>query len=163
MLPRSGQPVARAAVGESRAARVAGWSPRGRADQQGGADRPGDRPRRHHRRPVPQQRLGEKVLAEPREEFVERVLALPLSTVERAGSGDLVTRTFRDVHTLSRSVRFAVPETMIAVVAAVCAAGALLLTGPLMMLPCLVAVPPVWLATRWYVARARGVYCTTWT
>ena len=37
--------------------------------------------------------LGEQVLAELREDFVRRVLALPLSTVERAGTGDLVTRT----------------------------------------------------------------------
>ena len=42
-------------------------------------------------------RLGERVLAELREEFVDRVLAIPLSTVERAGTGDLVTRTSRDV------------------------------------------------------------------
>src|SRR5947207_7943977 len=38
-------------------------------------------------------RLGERILAELREEFVARVLALPLATVERAGSGDLITRT----------------------------------------------------------------------
>src|SRR5215471_16428590 len=31
-------------------------------------------------------RLGEQVLAELREEFVDRVLGLPLSTVERAGT-----------------------------------------------------------------------------
>ncbi|TMR36522.1 ABC transporter transmembrane domain-containing protein, partial [Actinomadura geliboluensis] len=50
-------------------------------------------------------KLGERVLAELREEFVDRVLALPLSTVERAGTGDLVTRASRDVDTLSTSVR----------------------------------------------------------
>src|SRR3954469_247948 len=32
-------------------------------------------------------RLGERVLAELREDFVDRVLDLPLSTVERAGTG----------------------------------------------------------------------------
>ena len=45
-------------------------------------------------------RLGERVLAELREEFVDRVAGLPLSTVERAGTGDLVTRTSRDVDAL---------------------------------------------------------------
>lgn len=103
-------------------------------------------------------RLGEKVLAELREEFVARVLGLPLSTVERAGSGDLITRTSRDVSALSRSVRHAVPETLIALVAGVCVIGALLLTGPLTLLPCLVAVPLLWLSTRWYLARARDGY-----
>jgi len=35
--------------------------------------------------------LGERVLAELREDFVDRTLAIPLSTVERAGTGDLLT------------------------------------------------------------------------
>ena len=59
-------------------------------------------------------KLGERVLAELREDFVDRTLAIPLSTVERAGTGDLLTRTSRDVDALSHSVRFAVPEIIIA-------------------------------------------------
>ena len=58
--------------------------------------------------------LSEKIFAELREDFMRRVLALPLSTVERAGTGDLVSRTTADVDSLARTVRFAVPETMIA-------------------------------------------------
>ncbi|GAA1289263.1 multidrug ABC transporter ATP-binding protein [Planotetraspora silvatica] len=103
-------------------------------------------------------RLGEKVLAELREDFVDQVLALPLSTVERAGSGDLITRTSRDVDALSRSVRHAVPETLIAVVTCVFALGALLLVGPVMAVPSLVAVPVLWISTRWYLKRARDGY-----
>ncbi|TYB56787.1 ABC transporter ATP-binding protein [Nonomuraea sp. PA05] len=103
-------------------------------------------------------RLGEKVLAELREEFVDRVLALPLSTVERAGSGDLITRTSRDVDALSRTVRHAVPETLIAMVTFVITIGALLLVSPLLMLPMLAAGPVLWIATRWYLGRARDGY-----
>lgn len=103
-------------------------------------------------------RLGERVLAELREDFVDRVLALPLSTVERAGTGDLLTRTSRDVSALSRTVRFAVPETLIAVVTAALILGALLLTGPLLALPCLLAVPVLWAGTRWYLRRAPAGY-----
>ncbi|MFF4125927.1 ABC transporter ATP-binding protein [Microbispora rosea] len=103
-------------------------------------------------------RLGEKVLAELREDFVGRVLALPLSTVERAGSGDLITRTSRDVDALSRSVRHAVPETLIAVVTGVFVVGAVILAGPVMAVPSLVAVPLLWGATRWYLNRARDGY-----
>jgi ABC-type multidrug transport system fused ATPase/permease subunit len=103
-------------------------------------------------------RLGEKVLAMLREEFVEAVLALPLSVVERAGTGDLVTRTSRDVDTLARSVRHAVPETLIAIVTGVFALGALALVGPLVALPCLVGVPLVWGSTRWYLKRCRDGY-----
>ncbi|MEV6982397.1 ABC transporter ATP-binding protein [Sphaerisporangium sp. NPDC051017] len=103
-------------------------------------------------------KLGERVLAELREDFVDRVLALPLSTVERAGSGDLVTRTSRDVDALSRTVRHAVPETLIALVAGAFVLGALALTGPLLLLPSLIAVPLLWVATRWYLKRARDGY-----
>ncbi|MEU7906122.1 ABC transporter ATP-binding protein [Actinoplanes sp. NPDC049118] len=103
-------------------------------------------------------RLGERVLAELREEFVERVLAIPLSVVERAGTGDLLTRTSRDVDALSRCVRFAVPETVIAVITAVLAVGALLLVSPLLALPLLVAVPVLGISARWYLSRANAGY-----
>nr|WP_296065487.1 ABC transporter ATP-binding protein [uncultured Actinoplanes sp.] len=103
-------------------------------------------------------RLGEQVLARLREEFVERVLALPLSIVERAGSGDLLTRTTRDVDALSRCVRLAVPETMIAVLTVVLVIGALLLAVPVLALPLLLAVPLLVGASRWYLRRAPGGY-----
>jgi ABC-type multidrug transport system fused ATPase/permease subunit len=103
-------------------------------------------------------KLGEQVLARLREEFVDRVLELPLSTVERAGTGDLVTRTSRDVDALARSVRNAVPETLIAIVTGAFAIGALVLVGPLTALPCLVGVPLLWTGTRWYLKRARDGY-----
>jgi ABC-type multidrug transport system fused ATPase/permease subunit len=103
-------------------------------------------------------KLGEKVLAALREEFVDGVLALPLSTVERAGTGDLISRTSRDVDTLARSVRHAVPETLIAIVTGAFAIGALLLVGPLVALPCLIGVPLLWGSTRWYLKRCRDGY-----
>ncbi len=103
-------------------------------------------------------RLGELVLAQLREDFVRQVLTLPLSTVERAGSGDLLTRTTRDVDAMSRAVRMAVPETLIAIVTGAFAVGALILNGPLLALPCLTAVPLLLFATRWYLARARDGY-----
>ncbi|WP_433467375.1 ABC transporter ATP-binding protein [Spirillospora sp. CA-128828] len=103
-------------------------------------------------------RLGERVLAELREEFVDRVLELPLSTVERAGTGDLVTRASRDVDTLSTSVRYAMPETIVAVVVGAFTVAALLLNGPLVALPALVAAPMLVLVMRWYLPRAHGGY-----
>ncbi|TKK85443.1 ABC transporter ATP-binding protein [Herbidospora galbida] len=104
-------------------------------------------------------RLGERVLAELREEFVDRVLALPLSTVERAGSGDLITRTSRDVDALSRTVRHAVPEILIALVTGVFMVGALFVVGgPLMAVPSLLAVPLIWISTRWYLNRSGPAY-----
>ncbi|ASW53606.1 ABC transporter ATP-binding protein [Plantactinospora sp. KBS50] len=103
-------------------------------------------------------RLGEGVLADLREEFIDRVLAIPLSTVERAGTGDLLTRTSRDVAALGKTVRFAVPETLIALVSMVFVVGAMVLVSPLLALSCLVAVPPLWVVTRWYLRRAPAGY-----
>ncbi|GIH69261.1 ABC transporter ATP-binding protein [Sphaerimonospora thailandensis] len=103
-------------------------------------------------------RLGEKVLAELREDFVDQVLGLPLSTIEGAGSGDLITRTSRDVDALSHTVRRAVPETLIAIVTGSFIVGAVVLVGPVMAVPALIAVPLLWGATRWYLNRARDGY-----
>ena len=55
-------------------------------------------------------KLGETIFATLREEFLASVLALPLIDVERAGTGDLLSRTTNDVEALSRTVRFALPE-----------------------------------------------------
>jgi ABC-type multidrug transport system fused ATPase/permease subunit len=102
--------------------------------------------------------LSEKIFAELREDFMRRVLALPLSTVERAGTGDLVSRTTADVDSLARTVRFAVPETLIAAVTVVLTVAAAFWVNPLAALPCLAGVPVLWLSTRWYLRRAPEAY-----
>ena len=102
--------------------------------------------------------LGEQVLADLREDFLARVLALPLSTVERAGTGDLLTRTTSDVDSLARTVRFAVPETMVAAVTTVLTAGAAFLVSPALAAPCLIVVPLLAVSTRWYLKRAPAGY-----
>jgi ABC-type multidrug transport system fused ATPase/permease subunit len=102
--------------------------------------------------------FGELVLAELREDFVARSLRLPIGTVERAGTGDLMTRSSRDVETLGFSVRFAVPETMIAVVTTVFSIGACLLVGVWVLVPLVLGVPLLYVATRWYLKRAKDGY-----
>lgn len=102
--------------------------------------------------------LGETVLADLREDFVEQALALPISTVERAGTGELLTRTSRDIEALGWSVRFAVPETIIAFVTTIFTVGACLLVGVWVLAPLVVAVPLLWSATRWYLRRAKPAY-----
>ena len=89
---------------------------------------------------------------------MDRVVALPLSTVERAGTGDLVTRTTRDVDALSHTVRFAVPSVLVAVVATVLTTIATFVAGWLVALPVLLAVPVLWTGTRWYLKRAPAGY-----
>jgi len=102
--------------------------------------------------------LGEKVLAELREDFVGHTLALPVGVVESAGSGDLLTRTSRDVEQLGWSVRYALPEWCIAVVTAVLTFAAALLVGWWVALPCVLGVPPLVVGLRWYLSRAKDGY-----
>ena len=78
--------------------------------------------------------------------------------MESAGSGDLLTRTSRDVDQLGWSVRWALPEWTIAVVTAVLTFAAALSVGWWVVLPCLLGVPPLVIGLRWYLARAKDGY-----
>jgi ABC-type multidrug transport system fused ATPase/permease subunit len=102
--------------------------------------------------------FGEKVLAELREDFVDQSLGLPIGVVERAGTGDLLTRTSRDVEALGWSVRFALPETMVAIVTAAFTIVACVLVGAWVMVPLILGVPVLFVATRWYLRRAKAGY-----
>jgi ABC-type multidrug transport system fused ATPase/permease subunit len=102
--------------------------------------------------------LSEKMFAELREDFMRRVLALPLSTVERAGTGDLVSRTTADIDALTRTIRFAIPETLIAAVTTLLTVSAAIWVNPLAALPCLAGVPVLAVGTRWYLKRAPAGY-----
>jgi ABC-type multidrug transport system fused ATPase/permease subunit len=102
--------------------------------------------------------FGTVILAKLREDFVEKVLALPLSTVEKAGSGDLVTRASRDVDALRRSAQMAAPETLVSVVTILLTVVATLLVSPLLFLSVLVVIPPLFVVTRWYLHRATAGY-----
>jgi ABC-type multidrug transport system fused ATPase/permease subunit len=102
--------------------------------------------------------LSEKIFAELREDFMRRVLSLPLSTVERAGTGDLISRTTADVDSLARTIRFAIPETLIAAVTTVLTVAAAIWVNPLAALPCIAGAPALYLGTRWYLKRAPEAY-----
>ncbi|BCJ76672.1 multidrug ABC transporter ATP-binding protein [Catellatospora sp. IY07-71] len=99
-------------------------------------------------------RLAAIVLAEIREKFVDDTLALPQEVVERSDEGDLVTRASGDVDKLRRAAQLAVPQVTEALVWLVLSVGALLLVSWLLSLAVLIIVPPLVLATRWYLARA---------
>ncbi|HEX2705375.1 MAG TPA: ABC transporter ATP-binding protein [Candidatus Lustribacter sp.] len=102
--------------------------------------------------------LGETVFADLREEFMDRVVALPLSTVERAGTGDLVSRTTNDVEALSHVVRFGIPSIFVAAITLVIYTGAALVTGWAVALSVFVGVPLMWVSTRWYLRYAPDGY-----
>jgi ABC-type multidrug transport system fused ATPase/permease subunit len=102
--------------------------------------------------------LGEKILAALREEFVADLLALPPEIIESGDDGDLITRTTRDVDLLSNTVRAAIPASLRSVAVIGFTLGALALTSPVLLLPCLVPVPVLFGATRWYLRRAHQGY-----
>ncbi|WP_328324345.1 MULTISPECIES: ABC transporter ATP-binding protein [unclassified Streptomyces] len=102
--------------------------------------------------------LGEKILAALREEFVTDLLALPPEVVEDADSGDLITRTTRDVDLLSNAIRAAIPATLTSIGILGFTLGALALISPVLLLPCLVSVPVLFGAARWYLRRAHQGY-----
>ena len=102
--------------------------------------------------------VSERIFAELREDFMRTVLALPLSSVERAGTGDLVSRTTADVDSLARTVRFAIPETLIAAVTTVLTVAAAIWVSPAAALSLVAGVPALWIGTRWYLRRAPQGY-----
>lgn len=102
--------------------------------------------------------FGEMVFADLREEFVDTVTSLPLSTVERAGTGDLVARTTNDVNKLQNAVRFGVPRVVVAVVTIVLTVAACVVLSPLVAVAMFVGVPVMVLVVRWYLRRATPAY-----
>ncbi|MEU2396297.1 ABC transporter ATP-binding protein [Streptomyces sp. NPDC007369] len=102
--------------------------------------------------------LGERVLARTRENFVRRVLGLPLSDAEAVGTGDLLSRATTDADRLNESIRQAVPRIALAAVTLVFTFAAILLTSPLLALGLLAGVPFAALSTWWYRPRATRAY-----
>jgi ABC-type multidrug transport system fused ATPase/permease subunit len=102
--------------------------------------------------------LGETVFAQLREEFLESVLALPLVEVERAGTGDLLSRTTNDIEALSRTVRFAMPEWLVAIVQALLTLIAMAIVSPLATIASLVSLPILYFSTRYYLHYATPGY-----
>lgn len=102
--------------------------------------------------------LSERVLADIREEFMHVVLRLPLSLVERVGTGPIASRAVRDVEALTWIVRFAVPRTVLAFVTALVLMIGGFVFGGISALP-LLAAPLLMIApTMWYLKRSPRGY-----
>ncbi|MEU8567253.1 ABC transporter ATP-binding protein [Streptomyces pathocidini] len=102
--------------------------------------------------------LGERVLADLREDFLVRSVGLPPGVLERAGTGDLLSRITTDIDRLANAMREAVPQLAIGVVWAGLLIGALTATAPPLALAVLVALPVLLVGCRWYFKRAPGAY-----
>ncbi|MFD5394083.1 ABC transporter ATP-binding protein [Streptomyces sp. NPDC127097] len=102
--------------------------------------------------------LGERMLADLREDFLVRSVALPPGVLERAGTGDLLSRITTDIDRLSSAMREAVPQLAIGVVWVALLIGGLTVTAPPLALAVLVALPLLTVGCRWYYKRAPGAY-----
>ncbi|WP_432060796.1 ABC transporter ATP-binding protein [Streptomyces sp. S1] len=102
--------------------------------------------------------LGEEMLADLREDFLVRSVGLPPGVLERAGTGDLLSRITTDVDRLANAMREAVPQLAIGVVWAGLLLGGLVVTAPPLVLAPLLAAPLLVVGCRWYFRRAPSAY-----
>ncbi len=102
--------------------------------------------------------LSEQVFARLREDFVASAVRLPLSTVERAGTGDLLARTTNDIDAISYVIRFGIPTVVVSITTVLVTGVATVLASPLAALP-LLLTPLIWfLPTRRYLRHAGPGY-----
>ncbi|MFE9673951.1 ABC transporter ATP-binding protein [Streptomyces sp. NPDC006259] len=102
--------------------------------------------------------LGERMLADLREDFLVRSVRLPPGVLERAGTGDLLSRITTDIDRLANAMREAVPQLTIGVMWAALLLGGLVVTAPPLAPAVLVAVPLLVAGCRWYFKRAPAGY-----
>ncbi|MGW0577892.1 ABC transporter ATP-binding protein [Streptomyces sp. NPDC002920] len=102
--------------------------------------------------------LGERMLADLREDFLVRSVRLPPGVLERAGTGDLLSRITTDIDRLANAMREAVPQLTIGVMWAGLLLGGLVVMAPPLAPALLVAVPLLVAGCRWYFKRAPSGY-----
>lgn len=103
-------------------------------------------------------RLSEGLLADLRTRVTDAIAAQPVSAIEQAGTGDLLTRATADVEAISIALRQGVPWLVIASLTVSLTGAALVLVAPLLAAVALggalVAAP----AVRWYLRRCGRIY-----
>jgi len=102
--------------------------------------------------------LGERMLADLREDFLVRSVGLPPGVLERAGTGDLLSRITTDIDRLANAMREAVPQLAIGVVWVALLLGGLVVTAPPLAAAVLLALPLLVIGCRWYFRRAPSAY-----
>ncbi|MDT0308691.1 ABC transporter ATP-binding protein [Streptomyces sp. DSM 44917] len=102
--------------------------------------------------------LGERMLADLREDFLVRSVGLPPGVLERAGTGDLLARINTDIDRLSKAMREALPEIAIAAVWAALLLAGIVVTAPPLGLAVLLALPLLLPVCVWYFRRAPSAY-----
>ncbi|OYD68095.1 ABC transporter ATP-binding protein [Rhodococcus sp. OK302] len=103
-------------------------------------------------------RLGETILATLRERAVGRALRLPVQTVEKVGTGDLLSRVGDDVAVIARAVGDVIPSLVSSLLLVALSMLTMLGIDWRLGLAGLVALPMYVLALKWYLPRSAPIY-----
>ncbi|SNT48620.1 ATP-binding cassette, subfamily C [Asanoa hainanensis] len=103
-------------------------------------------------------RVFNHILAALRERLVERGLALPQHVVERAGTGDLISRSSDDVTAVADAAPTVLPAVTVAVFTIVVSLGGLAALEWPYAVAFAVVLPVYVLALRWYLRTGPAVY-----
>lgn len=102
--------------------------------------------------------LGQRILAEMREDVIDRALDLPAQTMEQAGIGDALSRVADDVDVTARAVNNVVPTLVQVSFFVVLTFVGMVSLSPWMLLLVAAVVPLYVLAGRWYLPRSGALY-----
>ncbi|MDC4233728.1 ABC transporter ATP-binding protein/permease [Actinomyces sp. B33] len=102
--------------------------------------------------------LGETIFAALRDGLVDAVVHLPLSTVETAGSGDLIGRTTNDIERVQVMIRQGLSSILVLTTTVVVTLIASFAAAPSLAWVLLVEIGLVVLVARWYLPRTIPAY-----
>ncbi|MCZ2404736.1 ABC transporter ATP-binding protein [Paenarthrobacter sp. Z7-10] len=103
-------------------------------------------------------RFGERTAARLREQFVDRVLALPAGVVECSDTGDLAARGTSDTGQVATVLRSAAPDILISGVQSLFILVAVFVLSPVLGICGVLGMSGIGFALRWYLRRARSAY-----
>jgi ATP-binding cassette, subfamily C, bacterial len=102
--------------------------------------------------------IGETVLQELRVSAVGHALGVPLTDVERSGSGELLARLTGDVEVLSEAARQGIPTVAVEALTVLLGIVALFVVSPLLALLAVLPTPLVVLAGRRYLRTSQPAF-----
>lgn len=102
--------------------------------------------------------LGQRLLADMREEVIDRALDLPAQTMEVAGIGDALSRVADDVDVAARAVNNLVPSLIQQLIFVTTSMVGLALLSPWLLLLVAGIVPMYAIAARWYLSRTMPLW-----
>lgn len=104
--------------------------------------------------------LGQQVFAQMRDNLVKNITRLPLSTVEAAGSADILGRTSHDISNVQFIIQRGFASLLNIIFTMIWIYAAAFLLSPVAALPLLISLPIFAFSATWYNRRAKNAYRT---